>query len=398
MSGLRRVMGWFDQGKICRPGSGQPDFVDLARAKAHLCGVTDIALPESAKQLAERIGPADHLVFVLIDGMGVEAVERAPAGGFLQRHLAGELHAIFPSTTATSLTSQATGHYPCLHAAPGWWVYLEEVGTAVEILPFRERFLGPCLTELGATPDTIFPLPSILPRFKHEPCTVTRDLIADSEYTRYAAGDTPRQGYEGLEEGLALAIERLRSATGRSYTYWYYPFFDGICHEKGVDAPEAIELLARIDEALGTLASELGNGHRMVVSADHGLVNVPEERALFLQHDDPLMETLVVPPTGEPTVPIFHLRNGSEKDFVKRFNQSFGAWFALLSAKEVEDLRLFGPEPLCPEMRRRIGDYLALAAEPTTLNFVPEGKDPKHHPGVHAGLSSAEMRIPFILA
>src|SRR5688500_3321567 len=99
-SPVDRLPGWFADGSLLRPDPAEPNTVDLAQTLAVLSGV---ALPRTpnVEMLAGRIGVADHLVFVLVDGLGVEILRRLPESSFLRRHLALELRSVFPSATAS---------------------------------------------------------------------------------------------------------------------------------------------------------------------------------------------------------------------------------------------------------------------------------------------------------
>ena len=72
----------------------------------------------------------------------------------------------------------------------------------------------------------------------------------------------------------------------------------------------------------------------MVITADHGLVNIPEERRIILSEKDPLNGHLRCLPTGEPMVPIFHTLPGHEEGFAMEFRERFGEHYALLTPEE----------------------------------------------------------------
>jgi len=110
------------------------------------------------------------------------------------------------------------------------------------------------------------------------------------------------------------------------------------------------------------------------------------------------METLRCPPSGEPTVPVFHVKPGRHDEFRQLFEQQFGALFALLSIDEVERLRLLGPGLLSARARTFFGDFIAVTSAPNTIHFAHPVYPPMIHRGVHAGLTPGEMRIPLILA
>lgn len=394
--GARRLASWFDEGLLVRPRSG-PDLVDLVGAVASLCGAGE-APSAAAATLAARLGRRDHYVMVLVDGLGDELLARAPAGGIFRRCRADRLVSVFPSTTAAALSSIGTGAYPSEHGIPGWFVWLEEHGVTATVLPFTERFSGRDLAGWGVGAGDVFSVASHLPRFTHTPCSFTRREYVGSVYTEWVTGGTEHRGYEAPEEGAALVAERVLSATGPSYTSWYLPQLDKLCHERGVEDPEVATLLARLDAAVGSMVDRLGGAARVVITADHGHVTVPADRVVYVDEDGPLMDHLVAPPAGEATVPLFHVRPGHEEAFRREFDRLAGGAFALLSQAEVEAMGLFGPGPLSALARRRCGDFLAVAPRPTVVIWRPRDGGPAVHKGVHAGLTPGEMYVPLILA
>src|SRR5437762_12145605 len=117
---MRSLEDLFAQGRLVRPGDDQTNLVHVVRAIGHLAGA-DLKLGSCAKELAEQIGPAEHIIFVLLDGLGMNIVRRLPRESFLSRTLKREIHATCPSTTACALTSVATAEYPAIHGVTGWF-------------------------------------------------------------------------------------------------------------------------------------------------------------------------------------------------------------------------------------------------------------------------------------
>ena len=112
MSDLDELLSAFDGGLLLRPSHLVPNVVDLARALASLADAPDVAPSHNSDAVERLIGHADHLVFVLADGMGTEQVEALPEDAFLRLHLRAELQTVFPSSTAPAVTSFATGEWP----------------------------------------------------------------------------------------------------------------------------------------------------------------------------------------------------------------------------------------------------------------------------------------------
>lgn len=398
MSDRARLEEWFAKGTLSRPGHERPDFVDLVRALAHCCGVDDLPRPPESIELETQIGAHEHYVFVLVDGVGTQLLKDLNPGGFLSAHTVWTLQPVFPSTTAAAITSLATGQYPARHGATGWWIYLPEIAGIWETLPFWQRWTRKPLSEWKLRVEDLLPEPRLLPRFKRRTLTVKPADIAHSAYSTFFTAGTPCSGYDTYDTAADLIVKHAYESPAPSYTYCYMPKVDSNCHDHGVESPEAKTALHEADAALAKLHERLRGHARLIVTADHGHVTIPEVRRCFIRHDEALAKRLIVPPSGEPQVPMFHVKSNEHDAFEKEFRERFGEYFALITRKDAEDLRLFGPEPLSERSRLRIGDFLAIPPEPTMLVYVPE--DGKTHilTGGHAGLTPSEMHVPLVLA
>ncbi len=398
MTGLERLQSWFDSGQLVRPSAEELNFVDLVRALGRLAGAEGVEEGPGVQRLCREISPAEHYVFVLVDGLGIDLLERLPPESFLRSHLAARLQTVFLSATATALTTLATGQWPCRAGVPGWWAYLEEFGITAITLPFRERSTGKPLTEFGVSVEDVFPIAGIRSTLKHEPLTVLPTRIADTTYAKYSSAGTARAAYAGLPNAIAIVTNRVLSAEKPSYTYLYLPDLDAALHKKGKGDQRVHQLLVDLDAILGGLAKTLSGRARIVISADHGQVDVPAEQRFILPADDPLRSQLHCQPTGEPSVPIFHVLPGREEHFAAEFNERFGEYFALVTPAEIEQLRLLGPEALSPIMKRRLGAFVGIAPKPAKFYIHPCFDCAPENVGVHGGLTAEEMYVPLILA
>jgi predicted AlkP superfamily pyrophosphatase or phosphodiesterase len=396
MSDVARLLGWFGSGLLLRPDPQAPGTVHLARALAALCGAP-LQLAPPAQTIAAAIGESDHYVFVLADGLGLNLVDALPEDAFLRRHVAMPIVSVFPSSTAPSLTAFATGLWPAQHGVPGWHVYLSDRNIDTVTLPFVERFTNRPLDELGLRGEDLFATPVLWKHLKRDAAYFINRRIGDSVYTRYVSGGHPVLPYDSLEDAVDAVAARIADATSPTFTHLYYPAVDSAVHAYGPGSEQVAGEVAKLDAALGRLSESLAGRARLIVSADHGGYDVKLEQKLILQPEDELSQLLVTPPDGESPVPFFHVQPGHAAEFASRFRARTGDTYALLTADEVNDVRLLGPDPLSPTTRARIGDFIALAAHGEA---VVNGPDTVlvNMKGFHGGLTPAEVHIPLVVA
>jgi len=257
MNGAERLLECFRADRLVGPSSEETNFVDLVRSLLRLAGAKGIPTGPGVEKLSQLIGPAEHYVFILVDGMGVDLLEKLPPDGFLRSHLAARLQAVFPSTTASALTTLATAEWPGAHGVPGWWLYLEKFNLSAISLRFAERFSERPLEELGVAVGDVFCVPSVWPRARHAPLSVLAAHIAETTFSRYARGQTAGAGYRDVPEALRVICDRVARAAGPTVTYLYLPQLDALCHRKGTADEAVAPLLAGLEEQLGGLADEL---------------------------------------------------------------------------------------------------------------------------------------------
>src|SRR5512135_1734595 len=105
-----------------------PDYaggsiLNLMRSVAEACGATGLPY-EPARQLdPAELADAANIVLLVIDGLGLDYLLRNGKDGALRGHLRGSLTSVFPSTTASAITTFLTGLAPQQHGLTGWHMY-----------------------------------------------------------------------------------------------------------------------------------------------------------------------------------------------------------------------------------------------------------------------------------
>ncbi|MCH8064115.1 MAG: alkaline phosphatase family protein [Chloroflexi bacterium] len=400
MTGQERLMHALDMGTLKVPGEAMPSIVDLANALASLIGAAPARLSSEAERIRSLIGSPDHIVLVVVDGLGMNFLDRMPTGSFLKRQLASELTTVFPSTTPAALTSLATGLWPSRHAVVGWHTYLPALQDVSTIIRFQRRSDEAGLGDLGVSPGAAYPEPSQLGRTAWDGLYLLPKSIWDTPYSTYWAGGMRRAGYKRASAAVRDILDRVNGARDQTFTVLYISFVDSTAHELGTDHAGTRARAMDADSLMGDLAKGLPDKARLVMTADHGLLDCRESRVLRISPSDEMIKCLKHPPAGDRRVMHFDVRRDSMDRFTSLFLDAAGDSFALITLEEAEEIELFGPGPMSPETRARIGSHVALSLGEAAF-YYPEGdREGKAAAMVshHSGLSPDEMRIPLVIS
>ncbi len=399
MTDLDLLLGKFDRGELLRPDHAVPNVVDLARALARQTGVEGVATTPGVAAIASRIGPTDHLIFVLADGFGLNLFNNLPSTSFLAQQSVNELRSIFPSTTATVLTSLATGEWPSQHGVTGQWTHLSEINGTAALLPFASRSGGRLLTHLGVTAEQVFPLRPLLSKMTRDVLALFPTTLVHSVSSIYFSGSQPMFGYETLVEAVDRAIAHIDAADRPTYTYIYYPRIDSEAHWLGVGHRDVGAVVNELDRCIERLSDGVRDRGKIVVGADHGLADSAVSARHGFKPSADLFESLRYGPSGDDRVLYFHVREGGADRFRRGIKQRFGDRFLLISIEEAEALHLFGPELISPARRDRFGDILMISSGSDMIEYAPTGRVGRRTDlnAFHSGLSPDEMRVPLIV-
>ena len=399
MSDRERLLAAFDSGDLVRPSPEVPNIVDLANALPHVAERGESRSP-AVDSIVDAIGPVDHVVFVMVDGLGLNVIDAEHGADFLGAHVAAELMTVYPSTTPTVLTSYATGLWPSQHGVPNWDLYLEEIDAVATIIHFVRRGDEADLGSLGVTPEQAYPEPSIVPGMAWPSFGVVPEEIGATPYSSYCRGHTPHYGYKGLEDAAGAVLRRLAGAEGSTFTQVYIPHVDAASHEYGIDHDMAKQAISGVDGWLAQLYGLLPPSVAVVVSADHGLLNTPDEDVHEIEPDDDLVGHLAGEPWGTGRTTMFQVREDRAAEFEADFRRRLGGDFYLLETGEALEMGLMGPGPASQATRRRIGSHLSISRGTPVIDYKYPREEQDEHKSVasHGGLTPDEMRVPLVVA
>jgi len=343
---------------------------------------------------AESLREARNVVLFIIDGLGDNYIMRRGAGGELARRRRGSLTSVFPSTTASAITTSYTGRTPLEHGLTGWFTYFGEAGCVSASLPFRSRGDYLPLARRGVTPDQIFISRAVFEDLPVRSVVVTYKDIIDSEYNQRYCRGAQRIAYETLDELIAHIEATVKSADHRKFVYAYWPVYDMVSHRFGAHSPQAFDEFSKVDAAFGRLLARLsGTDTTVVVTADHGFIDVAAEESFELPAS--LGAMLRFPLCGERRVAYCHVHD--PKSFIEKAQDWLGDRASIVPSRALVDEGWFGPGTPHPRFAERIGDVAIVMHGHYTVKDWTPGEARHLHIGNHGGTTDDEMLIPLIL-
>jgi hypothetical protein len=376
---------------MVRPDYSGNGFVNLVASLVEARGGAPRHAPLAGLP-ADEVRTATNIVFLIVDGLGDNYLRAAGAGGAIARHRRGAISAVFPSTTASAITTSFTGASPAEHGLTGWFTYFSEAACVGAPLPFQRRGER---QPLGVRPDTLFVEGSLFDGLAARSIVVSWRKIIDSPYNLHHCGRAERLAYDDLPGFVEQTAAAVKSAPGKKLVYAYWPEFDALSHQHGVESAEVRAHFRALDEAFGALLARLaGTDTVLVLTADHGFIDCPPAESVELPPE--LAAMLRFPLCGERRVAFCHVQD--EKAFVARAKSHFEHRADVRPSRELLDEGWFGPGRAHPRFAERIGDVaLVMKGRGTVKDWV--AGEPRHlHIGNHGGTSEDEMHIPLVVA
>jgi predicted AlkP superfamily pyrophosphatase or phosphodiesterase len=376
---------------VPRPDYSGNGFVNLVASLAEARGGTPRHPPLKALPAAE-LRAAHNMVFMIVDGLGDNYLRASGTGGNIARHRRGAISAVFPSTTATAITASFTGATPLEHGLTGWFTYFPEAGCVGAPLPFVRRGERKAL---GVPPARIFTAPPLFDTLADRVIVVSWDAIIESTYNVFHCGRAERRAYANLEGFVEQTVAAVKSGPQRKLVYAYWPDFDRLSHLHGVGSAEVRAHFGALDAAIGEILARLaGTDTLLVLTADHGFVDVPAEEVVDLPAA--LSAQLRFPLCGERRIAFCHVQD--EKRFLADARAFFGERADVRPSRELAEEGWFGSGRPQPHFAQRIGDVaLLMRGRGAVKDWVP-GESRHLHIGDHGGTSEDEMSIPLVVA
>ena len=363
---------------------------DVLPATAALLGVPDAV---DRLGLAEGAGQVDRVLVVLVDGLGWHLLpELADDAPLLAAALAGsvgrlsQLVCTFPSTTPTSLVSLGTGAQPGEHGILGFTVNIPGTDRVLTHIQWRDD-----------PPHTQWqPLPTWFERLQR--VGVSARAVLPESFIGSGLSDAAYRGAQFLPmhpggDYSQQLTDELHAAPG--LVYGYTADLDNAAHVFGVGSPQWHEAAAGIDGLLTRLVEALPANAALLVTADHGGLNVAADARVDLGLDPRLGDGVRVV-AGEPRVRYLHTQPGAAADVQAAWTEVTAGWAQVYSRERAVATGMFGP--VSPVHLARIGDVVVVCTGDAAV--LATGHEPAEMArliGFHGAASEVEMAIPLIV-
>lgn len=362
--------------------------------------LTSAAASVGVEGFANTLGlpPASRVCVVLADGLGRNLLKQKSAHTPFLRSVmqAGQgevpvwLDSTFPSTTAAALASFGTGLPPGQHGMVGYDVLDPAQDKVVNMLGNWDANVEPLAWQ---------PHPTVFERAAGSVTVTTVSLpqFGDSPMTRAALRGGNFVSAVTAHARTAAAAKAMAVA-GPALMYFYVNELDKAGHRYGCQSEQWEHQLEELDATVKRLNSTLPAGTTILLTADHGMLDVPEQQRIDYAADPSLIEG-VRHTAGEPRMVHLYLEDpadpGARERLLAAWRTRFGDRIWAFSREDATAAGLFGA--VSPAAGPRIGDVMIAARDALALYDTRRVRPAAMEVvGQHGSLTKAEREVPFL--
>ncbi len=363
----------------------------------------------------------DKVVLLYLDAFGWAFFQRYAdqypfLQRFLQRGVASRITAQFPSTTAAHMTTIHLG-LPVWESGIYEWFYYE---------PFLDRLIAPLLFSYagdkengtirlpeGISAGSVFNWQTVYEQLAM--LGVKSYVFQHVAYTRGGFADlalrgAELRGYKSLAEGLLNLGDAVVAEKAKAYFFYYYDLIDSVGHSYG---PSSRQFAAEIDLVMTALERFLhatledkANRTLLLLTADHGQVDVSPETTIYLNHHIPELADLIrrdgagrlLVPAGSARDLFLYIQPGRVEDAFALLHDhpSLRGKADLFRVSDLVAQGYFGAGTPSEMFQQRIADLVLLPKEHETVFWYEKGRFEMPLWGHHGGLHPDEVDIPLL--
>ena len=340
---------------------------------------------EIPAEIRRRVASGERVVLILLDAFGLEFLERHRDHPLIQRLDVIPFTSQFPSTTTANVSSVHFGMPVHEHGLYEWNILEPALGEIICPLRFNPTGAEEEGTLVGRLePSVLSPGPTFYESLA-VPCVVAQPFRLAGSFTAVATRGAQVIGFRRLREGVH-ALGEAFAAPGRDlrYALLYWDLIDRAGHEHGPGSPEFGAACRRsLDEVWE--ASQALRGVTVLITADHGQVDVAPDRVDYLDDLWPELPTLLSQrrPAGSSRDVFLHVHAQHVVTVIHELAGRLDGRAEVRPARE-----LF--ERIGPRLNDRLGDVVVLPGRGRQAWLRSAAANEQRFRGQHGGLQEAE--------
>lgn len=325
---------------------------------------------------------------VMVDGLGSSNLQyragHAPTL-FAQLKTDGSIPCGFPATTVTSLSSFSTGQRAGRHGMVGYQIYDSNKGQTLNLLS------GISSKEQALELQPLRTVSEMAIANEVECFFVGPGEYEGSGFTMATMPAAKYVAAKSIEERFSAASKLINSSKN-ALVYLYVPELDQKAHAHGFKSGQWVEKLEDLESAVKKFVSAIPKSVGVLLTADHGIVDVAQDRQIYL---DQLDLPNLVSVGGDPRVLYLYFNTeviATEKAAVQEF---VGKRAYVAEAQELIEADWFGDVE--PYARIRMPELFVIALGETALYHRTFAKAKSlQMVGQHGSISPDELNVPLL--
>lgn len=320
----------------------------------------------------------NHIILMILDGLGSIVMDKNKnETTYLHKNKIEDITSLFPSTTAAATTSIISGLAPLESGWTGWENYVSEINRNVILFTGENYFTG-----------------------ETTGVDIKKTYLPYKEFYDGFSIPTKTQMPAFVEGGASSFAELLKNTgnfinkNSKSFQYVYWSEPDFTMHMNGVDSSKSKEVIKDLDSKVKKFADDLGDDVLLIVSADHGHINVSDYPFWF---NSELSDMLSREPSNDSRCLTFKVRDEYMDIFPKIFDKYYHGLYKIYPKNYVIGNGFLGNVDISPKNPRIddfMADYVAIAISDIYIKYSKNSISMKSH---HAGMTEDEMLVPLII-
>lgn len=328
----------------------------------------------------------------------------------MEKGVVTPISALFPSTTAASVSTLNLGVPPSAHALYEWNIYIPAYGEVIQSLAFAPlgRYGQDACVKKGYDPAKMLEVHETvhqrLARHGVRSVQFSNRSYAGSAYNSVASAGADVIRHGTLSEALVQLKEMLEQDADKAWLGFYWASIDTIAHIHGPGTTFHAAEIASFWSTFDAVFRDVDSADTLYLFfADHGQVYADVRDTIYINERFPqIADCLPTSPTGNPIYPngaprdvFLHVRPERRDDVQATLQQGLDGIALVMPMDEALDQGLFGPGPVSLELRRRLGDILILPFHGHFVWWRERGVMANTFNGHHGGLAPDELITVF---